>query len=131
MIMKELYAQLGISSAVYDFGKTVEDSLKERFEKFDKTAEYNQMKVIHAMQKNRVSEACFGASSGYGYYHADHIRLDLFWQAGSLLKLWSRFMPIPSTQKPAWYARRSPVELMHLPLLSSETCAPVTSFFPL
>ena len=31
--MKELYAQLGISSAVYDFGKTVEDSLKERFEK--------------------------------------------------------------------------------------------------
>ena len=65
--MKELYAQLGISSAVYDFGKTVEDSLKERFEKFDKTAEYNQMKVIHAMQKNRVSEACFGASSGYGY----------------------------------------------------------------
>ena len=65
--MKELYAQLGISSAVYDFGKSVEDSLKERFEKFDKTAEYNQMKVIHAMQKNRVSEACFGASSGYGY----------------------------------------------------------------
>ena len=49
MIMKELYAQLGISSAVYDFGKTVEDSLKERFEKFDKTAEYNQMKVIRAM----------------------------------------------------------------------------------
>ena len=65
--MKELYAQLGISSAVYDFGKSVEDSLKERFEKFDKTAEYNQMKVIRAMQKNRVSEACFGASSGYGY----------------------------------------------------------------
>ena len=65
--MKELYAQLGISSEVYDFGKKVEDSLKERFEKFDKTAEYNQMKVIHAMQKNRVSEACFGASSGYGY----------------------------------------------------------------
>lgn len=67
MIMKELYAQLGISSSVYDFGKSVEDSLKERFEKFDKTAEYNQMKVIRAMQKNRVSEACFGASSGYGY----------------------------------------------------------------
>ena len=67
MIMKELYAQLGIYSAVYDFGKSVEDSLKERFEKFDKTAEYNQMKVIRAMQKNRVSEACFGASSGYGY----------------------------------------------------------------
>ena len=109
MIMKELYAQLGISSAVYDFGKSVEDSLKERFEKFDKTAEYNQMKVIRAMQKNRVSEASTTLAA----------------------KLWSRSMPIPSTQKPAWYARRSPVELMHLPLLSSETCAPVTSFFPL
>lgn len=67
MIMKELYAQLGISSAVYDFGKTVEDSLKERFEKFDKTAEYNQMKVIHAMQKNRVSESHLWGSTGYGY----------------------------------------------------------------
>ena len=53
--MKELYAQLGISSAVYDFGKSVEDSLKERFEKFDKTAEYNQMKVIQI-----VFNACCG-----------------------------------------------------------------------
>ena len=108
MIMKELYAQLGISSSVYDFGKSVEDSLKERFEKFDKTAEYNQMKVIRAMQKNRVSEACFGASSGYGYNDLGRETLE---------------------QKPVWYARRSPAELMHLPLLSSETCAPVTSFF--
>ena len=53
MIMKELYAQLGISSAVYDFGKTVEDSLKERFEKFDKTAEYNHessVRLLHETQ---------------------------------------------------------------------------------
>ena len=52
---------------VYDFGKKIEDSLKERFEEFDRVAEYNQMKVLLAMQKNRVSEECFGASSGYGY----------------------------------------------------------------
>ena len=65
--MKEMYAQLGISSEVYDFGHKIEESLKERFEKFDKTAEYNQMKVLLAMQKNRVSEECFGSSSGYGY----------------------------------------------------------------
>ena len=50
--MKEMYAQLGISSEVYDFGHKIEESLKERFEKFDKTAEYNQMKVLLAMQKN-------------------------------------------------------------------------------
>ena len=65
--MKEMYEQLGISSQVYDFGKKIEDSLKERFEEFDRVAEYNQMKVLLAMQKNRVSEECFGASSGYGY----------------------------------------------------------------
>ena len=65
--MKELYEQLGISSQVYDFCHEIEESLKERFEKFDKTAEYNQMKVLLAMQKNRVSEECFGSSSGYGY----------------------------------------------------------------
>ena len=66
-IMKEMYAQLGISSEVYDFGHKIEESLKERFEKFDKTAEYNQMKVLLAMQKNKVSAECFGSSSGYGY----------------------------------------------------------------
>jgi hypothetical protein len=38
-IMKEMYAQLGISSEVYDFGHEIEESLKERFDKFDKTAE--------------------------------------------------------------------------------------------
>ena len=65
--MKEMYAQLGISSEVYDFGHEIEESLKERFDKFDKTAEYNQMKVIKAMQENRVSAECFNMSSGYGY----------------------------------------------------------------
>lgn len=65
--MKELYEQLGISSKVYDFGAEIEVSLKERFEQFDKTAEYNQLKVLMAMQKNKVSAECFQSSSGYGY----------------------------------------------------------------
>ena len=65
--MKELYEQLGISSKVYDFGAEIEESLKERFEQFDKTAEYNQLKVLMAMQKNKVSAECFQSSSGYGY----------------------------------------------------------------
>ena len=65
--MKELYEQLGISSKVYDFGAEIEASLKERFEQFDKTAEYNQLKVLMAMQKNKVSAECFQSSSGYGY----------------------------------------------------------------
>lgn len=65
--MKELYKALGISEKVYELGQKTEAALKQRFEELDKVAEYNQLKVIHAMQKNRVSEACFYPSSGYGY----------------------------------------------------------------
>ncbi|MGI6070624.1 MAG: aminotransferase class I/II-fold pyridoxal phosphate-dependent enzyme [Blautia sp.] len=65
--MKEMYEQLGISSQVYEFGAAVEKDLRERFVKIDERAEYNQLKVLAAMQKNRVSEECFHASSGYGY----------------------------------------------------------------
>lgn len=65
--MKDLYEQFGISSPVYEFGRQVEEELKERFAEFDRVAEYNQMKVLLAMQKNRVSEECFNSSSGYGY----------------------------------------------------------------
>ena len=57
--MKEMYEQLGISSEVYDFGAQIEASLKERFQKFDEVAEYNQMKVLLAMQKNKVNADCF------------------------------------------------------------------------
>ena len=53
--MKELYEQLGISSQVYDFGAKIEEALKERFAEFDRIAEYNQLKVLKAMQKNKVS----------------------------------------------------------------------------
>lgn len=61
------YKELGISNEVYSFGEKILDSLKERFEKIDKIAEYNQCKVLSAMKKNRVDAACFAASTGYGY----------------------------------------------------------------
>lgn len=62
-----IYEKLGISEAVLAFGTKVEEELKERFDQIDEVAEYNQLKVIHAMQANKVSEACLYASSGYGY----------------------------------------------------------------
>ncbi len=62
-----LYGQLGINPTVLDFGKKIENNLKERFEAIDKVVEYNQMKVIKAMQDNRVSDVHFAATSGYGY----------------------------------------------------------------
>ena len=66
-MIEKKYEEMGISKEVYRFGKKIEDELKERFAAIDATAEYNQMKVIDAMQKNRVSAECFAMSNGYGY----------------------------------------------------------------
>ena len=65
--MKQLYESLGISKEVYEYGEGILEALKERFAAIDETAEYNQHKVIAAMQKAHVSAECFNASSGYGY----------------------------------------------------------------
>ena len=68
--MKEtagLYKEMGISEKVLSFGARVEAELKERFDAIEENVEYNQMKVLRAMQKNRVEAACFAATSGYGY----------------------------------------------------------------
>ena len=62
-----LYAQMGISSAVYSYGEQTLEKIRDRFAQIDKVAEYNQAKVLSAMQKNRVSAACFAATTGYGY----------------------------------------------------------------
>ena len=65
--MKQLYESLGISKEVYEYGEGILEALRERFAAIDETAEYNQLKVIAAMQKAHVSAECFNASSGYGY----------------------------------------------------------------
>lgn len=63
----ELYERMGISPGVYAYGEKILDKLADRFAAVDKVAEYNQAKVLAAMQKNRVSAACFVPSTGYGY----------------------------------------------------------------
>ena len=65
--IETMYQEMGISPKVYAFGAEVEKSLKERFVAIEETVEYNQLKVVDAMQKNRVEAACFAATSGYGY----------------------------------------------------------------
>lgn len=62
-----IYKKLGISREVYEAGERLEQELMPRFSEFDKNAEYNQLKVLHAMQKNRVSDGCFQYATGYGY----------------------------------------------------------------
>ncbi len=58
---------MGISPEVYDFGEAILRELKPRFEEIDAVAEINQMKVLGAMQKHQVSEACLLGTTGYGY----------------------------------------------------------------
>lgn len=66
-IFQEKYKELGISKEVYEFGDKIEQELKPRFEEIDARAEINQLKVLQAMQKNKVSAECFQSTSGYGY----------------------------------------------------------------
>ncbi len=63
----KMYEALGISPEVYAFGESVLAGLEERFAAIDGIAEYNQAKVLAALQKNRVSATCFAATTGYGY----------------------------------------------------------------
>ena len=65
--LTESYAAFGISREVIAYGEAILDSLKECFTAIDEIAEYNQLKVIRAMQSCRVSEACLLGTTGYGY----------------------------------------------------------------
>lgn len=67
MNKENMYKELGICKEVYEFGEKVLDELKERFVQIDANAEYNQLKVISAMQKNKVNATHFMATTGYGY----------------------------------------------------------------
>ena len=63
----ELYQTMGISPAVYAYGEEAIARLQDRFAVIDQVAEHNQAKVLWAMQKNKVSAACFVGTTGYGY----------------------------------------------------------------
>ncbi len=65
--MREIYQELGIEEKVFQYGQQFEQKLKQRFAEIDEIAEYNQLKVIKALQTHRVSAECFMGSSGYGY----------------------------------------------------------------
>lgn len=76
MKQEMMYKQMGVCHEVYQFSENVLAGLKERFEEIDRVAEYNQMKVLHAMQKNRVDATHFAATTGYGYNDAGRDTLE-------------------------------------------------------
>ncbi len=65
--MNEAYKALGVSENVLAFSETILSDLEDRFAAIDAIAEANQLKVIAAMQKNRVAANHFNLSTGYGY----------------------------------------------------------------
>ena len=65
--MNGAYKALGVSENVLAFSETILSDLKDRFAAIDAIAEANQLKVIAAMQKNRVAANHFNLSTGYGY----------------------------------------------------------------
>ena len=67
MNIEMMYQSMGISKEVLEFGEKILAGLKTRFETIDTVAEYNQMKVLNAMQECKVSDIHFAATTGYGY----------------------------------------------------------------
>ena len=67
MELQAIYQTLGVSPAVFAYGEAALDRLRNRFADIDRTAEYNQAKVLCAMQENRVNATHFAATTGYGY----------------------------------------------------------------
>ena len=76
MELLELYERMGLSRGVYERGEAVLAGLEDRFRAIDRTAEYNQAKVLLAMQKNRIGANHFAATTGYGYDDDGRDRLE-------------------------------------------------------
>ena len=76
MELFNIYESLGLSRAVFDRGEAVLAGLADRFRAIDRTAEYNQAKVLSSMQKNRVGANHFAATTGYGYDDDGRERLE-------------------------------------------------------
>ncbi len=74
--LKDMYAGMGIGEEVYEYGRRILGTLEDRFREIDRIAEYNQLKVVRAMQESQVSEACLLGTTGYGYNDVGRDRLE-------------------------------------------------------
>lgn len=74
--LMQMYASMGIGARALEIGQQIENKLSERFAQIDRVSEYNQLKVLRAMQENRVSAEHFNATTGYGYDDAGRDTLE-------------------------------------------------------
>lgn len=75
-MLKKAYEDFGISDKVSELSVLALKDLKEIFDKIDERAEMGQLKVLDAFRKNRVSEADFVKTTGYGYDDGGRDRLE-------------------------------------------------------
>ncbi len=65
-----------ISERVSALSEKALEKARVRFDEIEKTGEYNQQKVLAAFIENKVSEADFAGSTGYGYGDRGRDKLD-------------------------------------------------------
>ena len=88
---EQVYEDMGISSPLWKTGEEILEGLKERFSLIDETGGINQLKVLSAMQKNRISAEHFNGSTGYGYNDAgrddlERVYADVFHTEDALVR---------------------------------------------
>lgn len=67
MTKQKLKDYYGISDKVITLYEQTINDIKDEFAKYDEIREYNQLKVLNALQQERISDSHFTNSSGYGY----------------------------------------------------------------
>ena len=65
--MNTLNELFGIDSKTERFCQEIEAALAPRFRALEEAMHINGAKVLHAMQKNKLSDVHFSATTGYGY----------------------------------------------------------------
>lgn len=52
---------------VFSLAQEAENEIRPQFERIDRIAQQNTLKVMQAFQDNKVSDSCFAGTTGYGY----------------------------------------------------------------
>ena len=83
---------LHFSERVLYLAKEAQTDIQSQFASIDEIAEYNSRKVLAAFQNNRVAEACFAGTTGYGYDDLgrdtlDKIYADIFETEDALVRI--------------------------------------------
>ena len=63
-LFKEKY---NIDPKIIEFVNRIEDKLQDRFKEFSDIAQYNQVKILKAMQEEGLKATDFNWTTGYGY----------------------------------------------------------------